>query len=179
MKGSSGKQKNGVPTIKTSKGATRAKAPQKPTAAKPKPTNAASASKIQPSQLGAKTASSIKPSALGDRSPKSGQVSTSRLRNRQPENNVRKGKVTKAAPLKKQLGKLREETEKLKKSMQKEDLKRLKKAIEKPSVTDKRSKDYFGKLTKEGRKQTHLKPPSKPKKPKPPEDPPKRRRRKK
>ena len=64
---------------------------------------------------------------------------------------IAKGKDLKGA--KEKLQDLKKQADALRGKMIKADKSRVQKAFDKPSVTDKRSRDFLGKLTKEGRKQ--------------------------
>lgn len=68
-----------------------------------------------------------------------------------PRIKVTKGKESKGA--KEKLQDLKGQADALKGKMIARDKARAKKAFDKPSVTDKRSRDYRGRLTKEGRRQ--------------------------
>jgi len=64
---------------------------------------------------------------------------------------IAKGKELKGA--KEKIQDLKGQLDNLKGKMLKQDKKRAQKAFDKPSVTDKRSRDFLGRLTKEGKKQ--------------------------
>lgn len=89
--------------------------------------------------------------------PRSGRRSTKPLRTRKPASNIRPlspgQKLRLKGGAKGLLKKARQQADDLKKSLRKSDESRLNKALKKPSVTDKRSRDYLGKLTKEGKRQ--------------------------
>lgn len=67
------------------------------------------------------------------------------------DNVIAKGKDLRGA--KDKLQDLKKQADALRGKMNKADKSRAQKAFDKPSVTDKRSRDFLGKLTKEGRKQ--------------------------